>query len=119
MKIENLTLKIPNSQGTAAPIEGPTELPTGGLGIGSSGTNLIQVAINLLFVFGIILAVVFILISGIQMIISGGEKQKVQNARNRLIYSIVGLVIIFLAFLIRNIIVTLLGADTKFFLNTP
>lgn len=116
------SLSLPNAQGTSTPIEGPTELPTGGLGLDGTGTNLIQVAINLLFVFGIILAVVFIFVSGIQWIASGGEKQKLQNARNRLIYSFVGLIIIAIAFAIINFVVSLLGGNPNFFLriqNTP
>lgn len=116
MKIENLALKLPDPQGTPRDVVGPTEFPIGGLE--GAGTNLIQLAINLLFVFGIILAIVFILVSGIQWIMSGGEKQKLQNARNRLIYSIVGLIVIAIAFVIVNIIVTLLGGNPKFFLNT-
>ena len=112
-----LALKLPNPQGTSVPIKGPTELPTGGLE--GAGTNLIQLTITLLFVFGIILAIVFIFVSGIQWIMSGGEKQKLQNARNRLIYSIVGLIVIVIAFAIINIIVTLFAGNPKFFLNTP
>lgn len=114
--MKNLVLKIPDPQGTPRPIEGPTELPTGGLE--GAGTNLIQLTISLLFVVGIILAVAFIFISGIQWILSGGEKQKLQNARNRLIYSIVGLIIIAIAFAIVNIIVTFFAGNPKFFLNT-
>lgn len=115
--MKQLTLSIPNPQGTSTPVKGPLELPTGGLE--GAGTNLIQLTISLLFVFGIILAVIFIFISGIQWIMSGGEKQKLQNARNRLTYSIVGLIVIAIAFAIINIIVTFFAGNPKFFLNTP
>lgn len=114
--IDQLALSLPNPQGTSTPVEGPSGIPTGGLE--GHGTNIIQVTINLLFVFGIIIAIVFIFISGIQWIISGGEKQKLQNARNRLVYSFVGLIVITIAFAIVNIIVTLIGGNPKFFLNT-
>lgn len=115
--MKQFSLKIPDAQGIPQPIKGPTELPTGGLE--GAGSNLIQLVINLLFVFGIILAIVFIFVSGIQWIMSGGEKQKLQNARNRLIYSFVGLIVIVTAFAIINIIVTLFAGNPKFFLNTP
>ena len=115
--MKNVVLKIPNPQGTSVPIKAPTELPTGGLE--GAGTNLVQLTINLIFVFGIILAIVFIFYSGIQWIMSGGEKQKLQNARNRLVYSFVGLIVIAIAFAIINIIVTLFAGNPKFFLNTP
>lgn len=115
--MKQFTLSIPNPQGTLTPLEGPDQLPSGGLE--GAGANLIQLAINLLFVFGIITAIVFIFISGIQWIMSGGEKQKLQNARNRLVYSFVGLIVIVIAFTIINIIVTLFAGNPKFFLNTP
>lgn len=117
--MEYFSLKIPNAQGTPEQIQGPSGVPTGGLGIGGSGTNLIQVVINLLFVVGIILAIIFIIYSGIQWAISGGDKQKLQNARNRLTYSIVGLIVVAAAFIIINFIIMLLGGSPKFFLNTP
>ena len=122
--MKNVVLKIPNPQGSPTEVKGPTQLPTGGLegatgGLEGAGTNLIQLTISLLFVLGIIIAIVFIFISGIQWIISGGEKQKLQNARNRLVYSFVGLIVIAIAFAIINIIVTLFAGNPKFFLNTP
>ncbi len=115
--MKQLTLSIPNAQGTITQIQGPKDFPTGGLE--GYGTNLIQLVINLLFVIGIIMALVFIIYSGIQWAISGGDKQKLQNARNRLIYSIVGLIVVAIAFAIINIIVTLFAGNPKFFLNTP
>lgn len=45
-------------------------------------------------------AVILIVISGFQFVISGGDTQRVQSARNTLLYSIVGLVVIVLANLI-------------------
>lgn len=115
--MKNLVLQLPDPQGTPRPIEVPPQLPTGGLE--GTGIDVIQLIISLLFAFGIILAFISIMYSGAQMIISEGEKQKLQNARNRFIYSIVGLIIIILAFLIKNTIVRLLGADTRLLLNTP
>ncbi len=110
-------LKIPNPQGTPTEVGGPPQVPTGGLF--TTGEDIIQLIINLLFVFGILATLISILSSGIQWIISTGEKQKVQNARNRLIYSIVGLLIIFAAFLIINFIFTLMGKELFIISNTP
>lgn len=107
MKVENLVLKLPDPQGTPRAIEGPTQIPTGGLS--GTGEGIIQLIINLLFVFGIIAALISLIYSGIQWIVSRGEKEKLQNARNRLIYSLIGLIIIFIAFLAINIIFTLIG----------
>lgn len=92
-------------------------IPSGGLD--TTGKNIVQVTLNLLVLVGIIMALVFILYSGIQWILSGGEKQKLEQARHRLTYSIVGLLVIVLSFFIVNTVLTLIGANPKFFLNTP
>ncbi len=102
-------------QGT--PIVPPAGVPSGGLS--GPGTNVINVALNLLFLAGIVMAIVFVIYSGVQWVMSGGDKQKLQNARNRLTYSIVGLIVIALSFVIINSVVALLGGNPGFFLNTP
>lgn len=104
-----LTLKLPNPQGTPTEVGGPPQVPTGGLF--DTGQDIIQLIISLLFAFGLIAALLSIIYSGIQWIISRGEKEKLQNARNRLIYSIIGLIIIFIAFFIINFIFTLIGKE--------
>lgn len=103
------SLKLPDPQGTPKALEGPPQIPTGGLS--GAGEGIIQLIINLLFVFGIAIALISILYSAIQWIVSRGEKEKIQNARNRLIYSLIGLTIIFIAFLIINLIFTLIGKE--------
>lgn len=116
--MKNLVLKIPNPQGVPVEIKGPTEFPTGGLY--DKGTDIIQVGLTLLFLFGIVLAIVFIIYSGLQWAMSGGDKQKLQNARNRLIYSIIGLLVVSLSFIILiNIIELTGGYKPLFFLKIP
>ena len=87
-------------------ISAPSGIPTGGFG--DKGISVIQVAISMLFVAGEILALVFIVFAGIQWIMSGGDKQKIQSARNRLIYSIVGVIVISISFFIVHTIIVLL-----------
>ncbi len=101
------------------PIPVPSGVPVGGLEPGGAGQKIIQVGINLIFVVGIVIAIVFLIYSGIQWVMSEGDKQKLQNARNRLTYSIIGLLVIALSFFIINVVITLLGGNPKFFLNTP
>lgn len=117
MKFLSLSLPNPNLTGTIT-ISPPAGVPTGGLENGGGGQQLIQIAIELIFIVGISLAVILIIISGIQMIVSGGDKQKVQAVRRRLTYSIIGLVIIVGAFFILNVVITLLGGNSLYFLNT-
>lgn len=88
------------------PISAPNGVPTGGFG--DKGISVIQVALTLLFVFSVILALIFVIYSGIQWTMSGGDKQKIQSARNRLIYSIIGLIVITLAFFIVKVVIDLI-----------
>ena len=98
-------------------ISPPGNVPSGGLG--SNGTNVINMGIYLLFTAGIVLGIFFIVYSGVQWVMSGGDKQKLQNARSRLIYSIVGLIVIAASFLIISTIIMLLGGNANFFIHTP
>jgi len=47
--------------------------------------------------FGIVLAVIMIIISGVQFMTSGGNEEKIKTAKRNLTYSVVGVVIIILA----------------------
>lgn len=98
-------------------IQPPTGIPSGGFEATGGGQSLIQLAINLIFTIGVVLTVIFIIFSGIQWILSGGDKEKVQKARARLTYSIIGLLVIAGAFFIVNIIITLLGGTPSYFLH--
>jgi hypothetical protein len=84
--------------GTSIPV--PNGIPSGGFG--TSGINIIQIALTILFVLAVIAALAFVIYAGIQWAVSGGDKQKIQSARNRLMYAIIGLIIIVLSFFIVN-----------------
>jgi hypothetical protein len=87
-------------------ITAPGGIPTGGFS--GTGINIVQTAISILFVLGIILALVFVIVSGIQWTMSGGDKQKIQSARNRLMFSIIGLIVISISLFIVQTIIALL-----------
>ncbi|HEX9679480.1 MAG TPA: pilin [Candidatus Saccharimonadales bacterium] len=60
--------------------------------------DIIQNVINvLLFVVGVA-AVVMLIVGGIRYVVSAGDQQAVANAKNTVLYSIVGVVVAFLAF---------------------
>lgn len=109
-----LTLSIPDSGGTPIQIEPPSGVPSGGLFEGNkagTGVNAIWVGIELLLVGAILLSLSFIIRGGINMMTSGGDKEKFQRGRERVRYAIIGLIVIFLSFLMVNIIGTLLGVN--------
>jgi len=83
------------------PILAPSGIPAGGLTeTYSYGSNILTIV----YVIVTILALAYLLWGGYRWIMSGGDKTKIQNARNTLIFAIVGLIFIFLSFLIINII---------------
>ncbi len=87
-------------------ISAPSGIPSGGFG--TSGVSVIQVALTILFVLADVAALAFVIFAGIQWVISGGDKQKIQAARNRLIYSIIGLIVITLSFFIVQVVSNLI-----------
>jgi hypothetical protein len=97
------------------PLQAPPGVPTDGLA--GSGQHLIQLGLEFMFLIGIVLCVIMILYSGIQWITSGGEKQQLEKARGRLIYSIVGLVVIVTAFMLVRLVLNLFSANPDYFIN--
>lgn len=71
----------------------------------SSVLNILSVAIG-------ILAVVMILSAGLRYITSGGSKEKVSSAKNALVYAVIGLVIVALAQIIVQFVLSKTTAYT-------
>ncbi len=114
MKYLSLLIQNPNPGGPSISVTGPPGVET----TGNILTNLPQFIVTVAFLIAIVLAIVFIIISGIQWIISGGDAKKIEGARNRLVYSIVGLIVVFLSFIIIGFIYKVLGIQDKIF-NIP
>lgn len=62
---------------------------------------------TILYIVGII-AVIMLIIGGIRYVLSGGDSKKVTDAKNTVLYAIIGLVICFLAFAIVNFVASAL-----------
>lgn len=89
----------------ASPFNKLCHLTAGGFG------NIVGSVITILFIIAVIVALAFLIWGGIKWIISGGDKSAVESARNTIVAAVVGLIIVFLAYFILNII-------TNFFLGT-
>lgn len=89
--MDNLAIEI---KGTPIPL--PSNIPQGA----DIVNRIINTTLNLLIFIGVVGSLIFLLYSGILWITSGGEKEKLEAARKSVTYSIVGLVIIVLSFLI-------------------
>lgn len=72
-----------------------------------TGTEgVIQRVANLIAIVGGIIAVIIIVVAGIQMTLSQGDPQKVKNSRNAIIYAAVGIGVIVVA---RSIIILIIN----------
>ena len=76
---------------------------------GNYGLGIVRFALDLLFVFAVIFALIMILIAALAWITSGGDKTKLDSARSHIVAAIVGLVIALLAYLIINVVLTIFG----------
>lgn len=108
MRLLALSIDNPTGGGSTT-IQTPNGVPMGSLYGG--GRALLQNGLTLFLVGVAILALFIFIWGGIGWITSGGDKTKVQNARNKMLYSIIGLIIAFLAFFIVSLIGTLFGVD--------
>lgn len=67
--------------------------------------------INAAFILAAVIAVVLIILSGIRLMLSGGDVEKVAKAKRSLTFTIIGLVIILLSFVIINLIGRVTGTN--------
>ena len=81
----------------------PAELFDGGAAIVPRVINL------MLFIVGI-LAVIMLIWGGIRYVISGGDATKVKDAKNTILYAIVGLIVAILGYAVVNWVIGVVGA---------
>lgn len=99
--MKNLSLNLPGG----FTFDQPNGIPR------TSLSKIIQGGVSLMLLAAVVLSLIFLIISGIQWITSGGDKQGIEQARSRLIYSIVGLFVALAAFVIINIISAIIGVS--------
>ena len=84
-----------------------------GSGASSSIQNLAKKIVNIFSVIVGIVAVIFVIYGGFRYITSGGDSGNVGNAKNTLIYALVGLVIVALAQLIVHYVLSTAAGATS------
>ena len=82
------------------------------LSVGATNTDLKRIVNYFLYAGGMV-AVVMIIISGVQMTTSAGDPGAVKKAKNTLTWAIVGLIIMILAFAIVNFVISALPSSDK------
>ncbi len=70
-----------------------------------SGNELIQSILNTAYFIGGIIAVIVIIIAGLTYATSGGDSSKITRAKNQILFSVIGIVLILSAFAISNFII--------------
>lgn len=71
----------------------------------TSGATLLGNGLNLMYFVAGVVAIIVIIIAGIMYVSSSGDAGRVAKAKNLLTYSIVGLVIVLVAFVVTNFII--------------
>ena len=90
---------------------GPTIQPPEGVPDGGNIGGILSWVIIVLVAVAIICSLIFLLIGAIKWITSGGDVEKVQNARRTVIYSIIGLVVVLLGGVLITFVQQLLGSS--------
>lgn len=115
-KITNRALKVAALAATFAPvvahgaacdptIQGGAECARGNLTFDPLTSQIQNIVNTLIFASGII-AVVFIIVGGLRYILSQGDEKAVQGAKNTVLYAVIGLVVVILAFAIVNFVLS-------------
>ncbi|MDP3963152.1 MAG: pilin [bacterium] len=73
--------------------------------------DLIRIAADWLIVFGILIGAVFVVWGGIKYISAGGDEEGQRMARAMIINSLVGVIIIILAYSLVNFVGSFLGTE--------
>lgn len=90
------------------PMEAPTQIPGGGSDVLNS---VLSNALVIFLVFAALFAGFVFIRGGLEWILSGGDKQKIEQARQRLVYGIMGLLLVLLSFFVVNFVFKLFSLD--------
>lgn len=94
----------------------PTAVPTPVASIGDF-YGMACTAMNWIFSFLIIVAVITILLAALSFLTSGGQEDKIATARRFLIYALVGVAVAILARSLVNVTGSFIGADVGGFFD--
>lgn len=74
-------------------------------------TKIIGGVLQLLLLAAAVFFFVYLVIGGIKWIMSGGDKAQIEAARNQITHALIGLVIVFAAWLIAGLVNSLVGIN--------
>jgi hypothetical protein len=73
--------------------------------------NLISVAILIILIFAALAFLFMLILGGVSYITSGGDKGKTEAARGKITAALIGLVIVFAAWAVVNLVSTFFGVN--------
>lgn len=79
--------------------------------INAKAGDVVNNILKIVFSLAAFMVLVFLIIGAFQWIMSGGDKDAVGKARNRITHALIGLAILVLAFVIAQIIGTVIGIN--------
>jgi hypothetical protein len=94
----------------------PASLGGEGATSGQAGQSLGSIISNMagaLFIFGFLAAFLILMTGAIAWLTSGGDKSKLESAREKIIQAIIGLIILASAWALISIVGQLVGLDIK------
>ena len=80
--------------------------------------KIVNFAIQSLLMVAAILAFIFFILGGISWITSAGNKEALEKAKKKLTYSILGLIIALLSFVIIRVLANIFGVEQGLFPQT-
>jgi len=83
-------------------------IPTGPTS-GAGGLALIQNITNWIFIIVLLFSVIFIVLAGWQFISGGGDAQQVAQARNKLLWGVIGIIVAVVARAIPVVVESIVG----------
>jgi hypothetical protein len=110
-----IAFQVPGANNTSVDVPTAEGMPHGGFDVVQA---FITWGLSLIFVIAGLAAFLFLLWGGISWISSGGDKEKIESARNKIVYAIIGLIIILSSYLIVRTVGQLFGVNV-FNLSAP
>jgi len=74
-------------------------------------STIIGSGLQLLLLIAAVFFFVYLIIGGIKWIMSGGDKAKVEAARNQITHALIGLLVVFGSWIIVSLVKTMFGID--------
>lgn len=122
--------KLINSFWTSAVLLGSSSVPVFAQNINIGGAkpaglrdftipDLAVAAVRLLFIAAAVIFFIWLLLGGIQWMLSGGDKVKTEAARNQITAALIGLVVVFSAWAIAQLLQQLFGVNILNLQVTP